>query len=88
MTSGNINEDELRRREAELQRREQEIRLRELEAELHEIDPPLSKTVKHQEPRKKKNWLRKIPKFAKFGIMVFSVFVVTLVAMRIAVTLV
>lgn len=88
MTSGNINEDELRQREAELQRREQEIRLRELESELHKTDPPLSKTVKHKESGKKKNWLRKIPKFAKFGVMVFSTFVVTLIAWRIAATLV
>ena len=83
MASGNTNEDDLRQREAELRQREQEIRLRELEMELNKTEPPISPTVKHVEPEKK-NWLHNIPKFAKFGVMVFASFLVVVITWRIA----
>lgn len=84
MASGNNNEDNLRQREAELHRREQEIRLREMEMELNKTDPPVSPTVKHVEPAKKKNWMQQVPKFAKFGLMVFASFLVVVITWRIA----
>lgn len=83
MASGNT-EDDLRQREAELRRREEEIRLRELEIEINKTEPPLSPTSKHIEPGKKKNWLQNIPKFAKFGLMVFASFLVVVITWRIA----
>ena len=89
MTSGNINEDELRQREQDLHRREQEIRLRELEAELHKPEPPLHKTVKHDESkRKKKGRLRKVAKFAKYGAMVFGAFLIVRLATQLVFVLV
>ena len=88
MASGNHNEDDLRQREADLRRREQEIRLRELEIEVNKTDPPVSPTVKHVEPKQKKSWLRKFPKYAKFGLMVFATFVVVKVATRLTLILV
>ncbi|NEP55084.1 MAG: hypothetical protein F6K65_42400 [Moorea sp. SIO3C2] len=88
MASGNNNEDDLRRREVELRQKEQEIRLRELELELNKtMEPPVSPTVKHVET-KKKNWLSKIPKFAKFGAMVFGSFLVVVITWKIAALLV
>jgi len=91
MTSSNFNEDNLRQREQALRQKEQEIRLRELELEVNDAqtqvsvdaDPPLHKTVKHRVPQRKKNWLRKIPKVLKFGLMVFSTFLVVMVVWRI-----
>ena len=78
----------MRQREAELRLKEQEIRLRELEMELNKTDPPISPTSKHVEPEKKKNWLRNVPKFAKFGLMVFASFLVVVITWRIAAMLV
>ena len=84
MASGNNNEDDLRQREAELRQKEQEIRLRELELELNKtMEPPVSPTVKHVEPQEK-NWLGNIPKFAKFGLMVFASFLVVVITWRVA----
>ena len=87
MASGN-NKDELRQREDELRLREQEIRLKELELELNKTDPPVSPTTKHVESGKKKSWLSNIPKFAKFGLMVFASFLVVVITWRIATLLV
>ncbi|MEM9220181.1 MAG: hypothetical protein AAGD25_38370 [Cyanobacteria bacterium P01_F01_bin.150] len=87
MTSPNNNEDDLRQREAELSQREQEVRLREMEMELNKMDPPVSPTTKHVET-KKKNWLHKVPKLAKFGLMVFASFLVVVITWRIATLLV
>ena len=87
MASGNSNEDDLRRREAELRQKEQEIRLRELELEINKTEPPISPTTKHVEADQKP-WLRKLPKYAKFGVMVFATFLVVQVATRITLLLV
>ncbi|HBL13554.1 MAG TPA: hypothetical protein DD379_19585 [Cyanobacteria bacterium UBA11162] len=75
MNSPNDEHRELQRREQELQKREQELRLRELEAEINQ--PPLYKTVKHEQPESKlQRWGRKailVGKFLAFVIVGYGV---------------
>ncbi|MGK7890032.1 MAG: hypothetical protein AB4042_11915 [Leptolyngbyaceae cyanobacterium] len=93
MNPENMSEDNLRQREEELRVKEQEIRLRELEMELNKAEqrqqsmqsePPLYETTKHQDPQRKKSWLRKLPKTLKFGAIVFASLVLVLSAVFIA----
>ncbi|MEB3231873.1 MAG: small multi-drug export protein [Leptolyngbyaceae bacterium] len=88
-----MSEENLRQREEELRVKEQEIRLRELEMELNKVEqrqqsiqpePPLYETVKHEGPKPKKSWLRKLPKMLKFGLMIFVTLVLVWTAASIA----
>ena len=71
-------EQELKKREAELKEREIKIRMRELEAELDE-STPVQPTVKHKESLGRP-WYRRLPKIAKFGLIVVGVIVAVRVA--------
>ncbi|NEQ99398.1 MAG: hypothetical protein F6K30_22285 [Cyanothece sp. SIO2G6] len=94
MNPENLGQEELRQREEALRIKEKEIRLRELEMELNRAEqdqqqsmqpePPLYETTKHEEPGRKRSWLRKLPKMIKFGLMVFSSFVLIWAATAIA----
>ena len=71
-------EQELKSREAELKEREIKIRMRELEAEL-EDSTPVQPTVKHTEPLARP-WYKRLPRIAKFGLIVVGVMVAVKIA--------
>ncbi len=66
-------EQELKNREAELKEREVKMRLRELEAEL-EDSTPVQPTTKQTETLGRP-WYKRLPKIAKFGLIVVGVIV-------------
>ena len=72
-------EEELKNREAALREREIQIRMRELESEL-EGSTPVQPTVKHKKTSLSRPWYRRLPTFAKFGLIVVGVIVAVRVA--------
>ncbi|MBD2564406.1 MULTISPECIES: DUF3040 domain-containing protein [Nostoc] len=80
MTSESDRQKELEQRERILREREVELRLREIETNIHTTDAAFHQTVKHQPENSQKPWIKKAILAGKL----FSLGVVTLVAVRIA----
>ncbi len=87
MNSPNDKERELKRLEEDIKKREQALRLREMEAEINE--PPLYKTVKHEQSEGKlQQWGRKLVMLGKFLAIVLVVVVTIQVGIKLAYALI
>jgi Flp pilus assembly protein TadB len=80
MQSQDDRHKELQQRERILREREVELRLREMENKIHAADTPFHQTVKHQQEKSRKPWMKKVI----LGSKLFAIGVTALVAVRIA----